>query len=101
MSPIALNKPMESTQQTCNPTTALEDIACGKDWSTQFEYEDFIRIGPDYGNIGRFYWYNQSIVNWESLSKWGTGIKEGESIIPGSCALINNLGDWFAWIIDN
>lgn len=75
-----------------------------------FEYEDFIRITSQGGNIGRFFWANQNqftIEVWENDSDpWDPDAPlthlPNESVtseLPGSAALVATLGDWWAWVM--
>lgn len=56
------------------------------------------------GNIGRFFWCNQQQLTIES---WRAGLnmysdppsERDVQTIPGSCAWIHSLMDWYAWIM--
>jgi hypothetical protein len=58
--------------------------------------DEFIKIDSTHGHIGRFYWSNQIQMTIEQ-----SGPNFYESItneLPGNCALISNIGDWWAWV---
>lgn len=83
-----------------------------EDWhSGIFEPKDFIKITSNGGNIGRLHWYNQSyfvIESWDAdrdpyvpgASFWWINAPSKVDIgtLPGCCAFIWNLGDWWAWL---
>jgi len=62
-----------------------------------FTPDEFISIGFGAGHIGRFYWDNQRTI---TLEAWGrdSSYERWSSEVPGSCALISVMGDWWAWL---
>ena len=67
------------------------------DPTATFTPQHFISIGSGAGNIGRFYWDNQKTITFETQSSDGTWERD-ISEVPGSCALISTVGDWWAWV---
>lgn len=90
-------KSFELTEQPCNPSTAWGMYCKCASLYTPFEYEDFITIHPNGGNIGRFFWDNGTVLECYYQAPDGKLIKEFDRVIPGSCAFIQDLWDWIAW----
>lgn len=71
-----------------------------------FVYDDFIRVTSNGGNIGRLFWCNASHFTIETgrtwpLFPWSEGYEIDTTILPGSCAFIATVGDFWAWIISD
>lgn len=62
-----------------------------------FTPADPISIGSGAGNIGRIYWDNQKTITIEVQLNDGSWERDS-SEVPGSCALISTMGDWWAWL---
>jgi hypothetical protein len=62
-----------------------------------FTPTELIDISSTCGHIGRFYWCNPMQITIES---WGDDgyIDRATQELPGSCAWINSMGDWWAWV---
>lgn len=78
-------------------TPSLMEIGSMTDPCAPFIPDKFIDIGFGAGNIGRLYWDNQKTLTIElqcSDGSWERDISE----VPGSCALISVMGDWWAWV---
>jgi|688.fasta_scaffold2359776_2 hypothetical protein len=65
---------------------------------TIFIPEDIIKIGPNGGNIGRFYWENQATFRAEQIDK--NNFREtaiGEA--PGYSTFIWTRNEWVGWLM--
>lgn len=85
-----------------------------EDWySDVFESDDFISINSIGGNVGRFYWVNQSslvVESWDAdrdpyapgAAFWWINAPSEVTTIErsGCCAFIWTLGDWWAWLME-
>jgi len=62
-----------------------------------FVPDEFISIKSGSGHIGRFYWDNQKQF---TVEVFGDNYHESTtSEMPGSCALVCTMGDWWAWLL--
>lgn len=66
------------------------------DWQQPFEPLFLVDIDSNGGNIGRFYWQNQSTLIAE---QWGENNFHEKTIttLPGYCAWLFSYFDWIGW----
>lgn len=69
------------------------------DWQQPFDYEPFLSIDSDGGNIGRIYWTNQVHYRQEAYRFPPRRYPYETYEVPGSCRFIATLGHWRSWIL--
>lgn len=67
------------------------------DCHAEFTFDEFISLDSNSGHIGRIYWNNQMRITLEAWDNNGSH-ESCTSELPGSCALISTMGDWWAWV---